>query len=45
MGCYQFTGTFECLLLVAYMMDWLLTFSCGVEERRVDLKKEFDGET
>lgn len=28
MGCYQFTGSLSAVRWCAYMMDWLLSFSC-----------------
>lgn len=46
MGCYQFTGSLSAVFWCAYMMDWRLSFSCDVGERRVDYegKAEVDGE-
>lgn len=38
MECYQFTGSLSAVCWCAYMMNWLLGFSCDVGERHADSK-------
>jgi len=38
MGCYEFTGSLSVVWWCAYMIDWMLGFTCNV--RCMDYKRE-----